>query len=144
MEPTSRLYQCLLCHEQVVICSKCDHGQIYCGRRCSTVARANSLKSARSRYQSTFNGKRNHAASQARYRMRLSKKVMDHGSPPTHQHASIVLLENNSKKIEKRQVKSFTVCCFCKKPVSGWFRKHFLRRRGHQKDIGSQAIPQAP
>lgn len=144
MEPTSRLYQCLLCHERAVICTKCDHGQIYCGRRCSTVARTNSLKSARSRYQSTFNGKRNHAASQARYRMRSSKKVMDQGSPPAHQHVSIALLENKTKKTEKRQERSLPICCFCKKPVSYWLRNHFLRRRGQQKQVGLRAIPQAP
>ena len=78
MEPTARLFQCALCHIQTMVCSKCDHGQIYCGDICAIFARKRSLKTVRARYQSTFKGKQNHAACQARYRMKLinlSKKV---------------------------------------------------------------------
>ena len=144
MEPTPRLYQCLLCHEQAVICSKCDHGQIYCSKVCSKIARCKSLKLSNVRYQATFNGKRHHAARQARYRKRHKEIVTHHGSPSRHQHASISLLENKTKNTENRQPKSIPICCFCKKPVSDWFRNHFLRRRGYQKQMEIRAIPQAP
>ena len=29
MESTARLYQCMFCHVQVIICRKCDRGNIY-------------------------------------------------------------------------------------------------------------------
>ena len=144
MEPTSRLYQCLFCHAQTVVCSKCDHGQIYCSKVCSKIARYKSLKLAGIRYQATFSGKRHHAARQASYRKRQNKIVTHLGSPQTPQRASIQLFENNPKKTENRQLGSPPICCFCKKPVSYWLRNHFLRRRGHQKQIGLRAIPQAP
>ena len=51
MEPTSRLFQCALCHTQVIVCSKCDHGQIYCSDSCSALARQQSLRAAGKRYQ---------------------------------------------------------------------------------------------
>ena len=94
MEPTPRLFLCMLCHGQVVLCSWCDHGQIYCSRACAHFSRQKSLRLARRRYQKTFNGRRNHAACQARYRQRLRNKVTDHGSPPSPQNAPIQSLEN--------------------------------------------------
>ena len=144
MEQTPRLFQCALCHTQSIVCSKCDHGQIYCGTGCAIFARKKSMKLAGIRYQRTFNGKRNHAARQARYRIRQNKIVTHLGSPQTPQRASIQLFENNPKKTENRQLGSPPICCFCKEPVSYWLRNHFLRRRGHQKQIGLRAIPQAP
>ena len=144
MEPTPRLYQCLLCHKQTVICSKCDHGQIYCGKICSKIARCKSLKLAGVRYQATFNGKRHHAARQANYQKRQTEILTHHGSPPAHQHVSISLLENKTKNIETRHSRSLSICCFCNKPVSDWLRNHFLRRRGLQKQTRLQAIAQAP
>lgn len=144
MESTSRLYQCLFCHEQAVVCSKCDRGQIYCSRACSRLARTNALKCARSRYQSTFKGKRNHAACQARYRKNLRIKVMDQSSPLATHHDSIGVLENNPKKAEKEQIKTPLTCCFCGKPVSNWHRHDFLRRRTPKKPARLRGYSQAP
>lgn len=147
MEPTSRLYQCVLCHTQTVICSKCDHGQIYCRITCAAFARKKSLKAIRARYQKSFKGKINHAASQARYRIKLinlKKIVMDQGSPPVPQHASMNSLENKPVETENGQRKSALICCFCKKPVSDWIRNDFLRRRRSHASDRSQAFPQAP
>jgi len=144
MEPTARLFLCMRCHTQVILCSWCDHGQIYCGKVCASFARQKSLRLARSRYQKTFNGRRNHAACQARYRAKLQKKVTDHTSPPVHQNAPMEMLVNESKKAETVQLRQELTCCFCRKSVSSWIRNDFLRRRGHKKTIRSQAHAQAP
>lgn len=144
MEPTPRLFVCIRCHTQVVLCSWCDHGQIYCGKVCAFLVRQKSLRLARQRYQKTFTGRRNHAACQARYRMKLKNKVTDHTSPLVAQNASMEPLENKPKKIEKGQHESTLTCCFCEKTVSTWIRNDFLRRRGHKKLTRSQAYPQAP
>lgn len=144
MKPTPRLFLCIRCHEQVVICSWCDHGQIYCSEACAFFARQKSLRLARLRYQKTFNGRRNHAACQARYRNKLKNKVTDHGSLPTPQNVSMESLENKPEKTEISHPESTLTCCFCKKIVSAWIRNDFLRRRGHKKSIRSQACSQAP
>jgi hypothetical protein len=144
MEPTARLFLCIRCHAQVVLCSWCDHGQIYCGKVCAFFARQKSIRLARSRYQKTFNGRRNHAACQARYRAKLKKKVTDHTSPPVSQNAPMEMLVNEPKKTETGQSKQELTCCFCRKSVSSWIRNDFLRRRGHKKTMRTQAHAQAP
>ena len=144
MEPTSRLFQCALCHTQVIVCSKCDHGQIYCSDSCSALARQQSLRAAGKRYQATINGKRNHAARQARYEMKLKSNLTHHGSPYTSQCASMHELENNAKKSENEQQKLRLICCFCYKPVSAWFRMDFLHRKNNKTSFRLSVSPQAP
>jgi hypothetical protein len=144
MEPTPRLFLCLLCHEQVILCSRCDHGQIYCGKDCAYFSRQKSLRLARLRYQKTFNGRRKHAACQARYRRKLKNKVTDHGSPHPPQDAPIESLENRTERPEKEHEKPALCCCFCKKQVSAWMRRNFLKRRDYKKPTRLQNCPQAP
>lgn len=144
MEPTPRLFLCIRCHAQVVLCSGCDHGQIYCGKVCAFFARQKSLRLARSRYQQTFNGRRNHAACQARYRTNLKNKVTDHTSPLDAQNAPIEPLKNKPDKTESGQSEPALTCCFCEKTISAWIRNDFLRRRSHKKPTRSGASPQAP
>jgi hypothetical protein len=144
MEPTARLYQCILCHKQVTICSKCDRGNIYCAPICAARARMKSLKLAGFRYQTTLNGKRHHAARQACYRMRLRKIVTHRGSPLTPQHASIKSIENKTENSEIGHNRSTLTCFFCKNPISDWLRNDFLRRRDHKKSSRLNACAQSP
>ena len=144
MKHVPRLFQCALCHTQSRVCSKCDRGQIYCGTVCAVFARKKSMKLAGMRYQRTFNGKRNHAARQARYRMRQNEIVTHQGSPLMPQHASMNSLENKTEKTKNEHKKLALTCCFCEKPVSDWIRNDFLRRRGSHASSGSKASPQAP
>ena len=144
MEPTPRLFLCIRCHEQVVLCSWCDHGQIYCGRTCAELARQKSLRLARLRYQHTFNGRRNHAACQARYRARLKNKVMDHGSPQTNRCDVINLPEKKTENTVIVQISQPMTCCFCKTPVSDWIRNDFLRRRDRKSVTSLRSSAQAP
>ncbi len=143
MEPSPRLYLCAYCHQQVKICRKCDHGNIYCSPVCAMVARFTSLKLAGARYQATFNGKRHHAMRQARYRKAHSKKVTHQGSLFSAQNAPIRLPENPVNTESGQESPGF-FCSFCKKPVSSWLRNDFLRRRSHKKLTGLKACPQAP
>ena len=141
MEPTSRLYQCMLCHAQAIVCSTCDRGQIYCSKACAHSARLTSLEAIRARYQATFKGKLKHAACQAAYRLRVQQKVMDHGSPFTAVSASMDLLENRA---QPTRVMPTLICCFCSKPVSDWLRNDFLRRRDGKKTTRVRPCAQAP
>ena len=81
----ARLFLCARCRRQVLICSRCDRGQRYCGARCSGPARRESLRAAGRRYQHSRRGRHCHAERQRRYRRRWREdarvhKVTHHGS----------------------------------------------------------------
>ena len=44
MQSSARLFNCARCRCQVVICSHCDRGNLYCGKRCSQAARRQSVR----------------------------------------------------------------------------------------------------
>ncbi|WP_300328104.1 hypothetical protein, partial [Accumulibacter sp.] len=77
MEATGRLFLCHHCRTQVVVCSRCDRGQIYCAE----AARRASLQAAGRRYQKSRNGRLKHAERTRRYRLR-QQKVTHQGSMP--------------------------------------------------------------
>ena len=74
---TARLFYCALCDTQVIICSKCDRGNIYCGDECARLARLESSRAAGKRYQESYKGRLNHAARQQQYRQRQQKKMAE-------------------------------------------------------------------
>jgi hypothetical protein len=82
MQSSARLFNCARCRCQVVICSHCDRGNIYCGKRCAQGARRRSRREAGRRYQKTRRGRFAHAERQRRYRRRRRAKVTHQGSPP--------------------------------------------------------------
>jgi len=68
---SGRLFVCAWCGCEVVVCSGCDRGQIYCGVDCAGQARRQTLRAAGRRCQQTRRGRRMHAARMARYRAKL-------------------------------------------------------------------------
>ena len=70
MDRSARLFLCLRCCEQVVLCPHCDHGQVYCGRACSLAARGEYRRRSAQRYQSSRPGRLKHAARTACWRRR--------------------------------------------------------------------------
>jgi hypothetical protein len=75
-----RFFLCALCRRQVLICSHCDRGQIYCVGDCRFDARRMRRREAGRRYQRSRSGRFNHAARSRRYRAR--QKIVTHqGSP---------------------------------------------------------------
>lgn len=79
MQMTGRLFLCARCRLQVLICSKCDRGQIYCAGACAKLARRASGCEAGRRYRRTRKGRFASAESSRRYRD-LQKKVTHQGS----------------------------------------------------------------
>jgi hypothetical protein len=73
-----RLFLCAGCRRQVVVCRKCDRGQIYCGKDCSLNARRSRQREARRRYQASDRGRQMHADRSRRYRAR-NGRLTDHG-----------------------------------------------------------------
>ena len=70
MKHSSRLFSCSFCLQQVVICSHCDRGNIYCSPKCAINARKQYCKESNKRYQQTTKGKFNNALRQKRFRAR--------------------------------------------------------------------------
>ena len=138
MEHTPRLFSCIRCHVQVVICSHCDRGQIYCGAECSDAARLQSKRTAEKRYQLTPGGRMKHALRQRRYRERLTKIVTDHSSHSPVQNGLLKKVKNKAKEAVVSHGDSNRRCYFCKKSVSSWFRNGFLR---HHASISVRDLP---
>ena len=78
---SGRLYRCARCRAMVVICRRCDRGNVYCSRACSQQGRKEKQAEAGKRYQKSRQGARNHARRQHGYRERQRQKV-------THQRRS--------------------------------------------------------
>ena len=87
MTATARLFLCALCHCQVVLCRRCDHGNIYCSPGCGAEARRRSLRRAGRRYQDSRRGRHKHAERQRRYRERCRLRELENrggGQKVTH------------------------------------------------------------
>ena len=94
MRNFGRLFNCAHCDRQVVLCPRCDYGNMYCSPPCRETARRRAQRLSGQRYQDSLPGRRKHAQRQKRYRQRrleetpeneaCGQKVTHH--PLTHQH----------------------------------------------------------
>lgn len=125
---TGRLFNCALCHAQVIICSQCDRGQIYCATDCRVQARQASQRAANSRYQRTKKGKHNHAERQHRYRQnqRNQKKVTYQGSPDVEPRDVLPTEPNEVNEMPADAGGKELHCHFCHQSVSNFLRTGFL------------------
>lgn len=70
LERSARLFLCVRCRQQVVLCSHCDHGQLYCSPTCSSAGRREHRRRSAQRYQGSRRGQLKHAARMACLRRR--------------------------------------------------------------------------
>jgi hypothetical protein len=139
MELTPRLFLCARCYKQVIICTHCDRGNIYCGFFCSFTARTNSLREAGVRYQRSIKGRLTHALRQRRYIQRrrdFENKLTHQGSRDTTPDGLLPSVKNKPVKTNRNLIKGPITCCLCFAPVSFLFRSGFLRY-GTPKKTGS-------
>jgi len=127
MSSSARLFQCLGCQRQVIICRQCDRGQSYCAQGCAQQARRASLRQAGRRYQQSFQGRLNHALRQRRYRQKQNqaKEIVTHHTSKQPQVISCYSPGQNSS--EKAVTATVKHCHFCGEVVSGWLRLDFLQ-----------------
>jgi hypothetical protein len=74
---------CACCRTQVVVCSHCDRGQLYCADGCSGLTRKRLQREAGSRYQRSRTGRHKHAQRMRRWREQRraqTNKVTHQGS----------------------------------------------------------------
>ncbi len=136
METSSRLYQCLLCHAPVVICSRCDHGQRYCTNGCSETARRVSLKRANKKYQRSFRGRCNNAARQKRFRDKQKQKVTHHASLKIPRHGVLSrTLARINKPVRPPKHGKIMICHHCGEQCSAFLRHDFLRYQVTRRNL---------
>jgi hypothetical protein len=142
-EPVSgRLFLCVGCRRQVVICRCCDRGQIYCSSDCSWRARLQSKRAAARRYQASLPGRRTHAVRMGRYRAR-QQIVTHHGSPPPQVDdllpaGAIATTIDNGSPVA-RPDRRISHCHWCGRPCLPQLRQGFLRRRGGHRRSAKHA-----
>jgi len=73
---------------QVLVCSRCDRGQIYCADGCAGEARRRAQRAAGRRYQKSYRGRVKHAVRTRRYRSR--KKIVTHQGSPRQPPAGLL------------------------------------------------------
>lgn len=120
---SGRYYNCACCQIQVVICRKCDRGNIYCGSICSKKSCTKNHRAANRKYQATSKGRRSNALRQHRYRECQKQKVTDGGSPALPPHDVVQHKPNESKPQQKD---GQLHCHFCGAFVK-YLRHSFLR-----------------
>lgn len=125
MNKTARLYYCVSCHRQTLICSECDRGNIYCSADCAIPARIQSTRRASQRYQKSHRGRIKHAARQQQYRARQNQKVTHQGSSK-QADASPLNPPDKPKKIGLH-------CHFCGNPVAEFVRSHYVNHDWRDK-----------
>jgi hypothetical protein len=74
MDRPARLYLCARCRAQVILCSRCDRGNPYCGRPCWHQARKQARREAARRYQRSRSGRIAHAQRSRRWRQRRAAR----------------------------------------------------------------------
>ena len=133
---TARLFLCVRCQTQVLVCSHCDRGQIYCAQGCAQTARRDAQRAAGRRYQASRRGRVNHAERAGRYRARQNN-VTHQGSPPHPADDLVMVIASNppsaSPGEEARPSPGHRSgswsCHWCECRCPPFVRREFLRRR---------------
>jgi hypothetical protein len=124
---SARLFLCNHCRQQVIICRRCDRGQLYCSPDCALEVRRRNQHDARRRYQATDRGRRMHADRSRKYRARGSR-VTDQGptfSPQPETARAAAMATQPPVMIAARRI---TACDLCGNPVSDMVRLSPIRR----------------
>ena len=139
LDDTPRAILCARCRTRVLICRRCDRGQIYCSRECSAARRRESQRASEHRYRKSEIGRRNNAARQRRYRERRERECVTHQGPldpapaaqPASRHAASTDEPTPSQLATDASPSPPTYsCAFCGRACSDFARPTALRRRG--------------
>ena len=131
-------YLCARCGSRVLVCRRCDRGQIYCAGTCAQQARRHRQREARRRYQATPRGRAMHAARSRRYRAR-GRCVTDHGSANQQKADSFLELQVSEALREPshdRKSPPQWLCHHCRRSASEFVRLLALRPRRSRRKKG--------
>lgn len=123
-----RLFLCSRCRVQVLVCRRCDRGQIYCFGACAQEARRERRREARRRYQATDRGRAMHAERNRRYRARR-RCVTDHGPLVTRSERRLPTVNTASSDPPRGSAPCLGLCHRCSRSASPLVRLSALPRR---------------
>ena len=130
MNPSARLFHCARCHCQVIVCRRCDRGNVYCATGCTDHARTTSLRRAAKRYRATRRGRHSNADRQRRFRARQREKVTHQGSPPIVGPVLLLFALNaleRHQEDERYGTETAIYCHVCHRECDTFLRRDFLR-----------------
>jgi hypothetical protein len=138
-DATGRFFLCARCRVQVLICSCCDRGNIYCEQDCAQRSRREAQREAGRRYQVSHRGRRKHAQRARAYRARQNKvthqgslqqptdDVMPKCAAPTLRAANGATA-STPQTPRSSPLQSPWRCHWCGRPCAPFVRRGFLRR----------------
>ena len=134
--PSARIYHCALCHQQVVLCRRCDFGNIYCLKGCADKARKRKCREANCRYRQSHHGRSNAARRQANFRRRQRQKnesLSESEEIVTHQGSELaeagLLIEEPPWALDNSSLRADLICHRCGRRLNRFLRNGFLPRR---------------
>jgi hypothetical protein len=126
-----RFFFCARCWVPTHVCRRCDRGQIYCGRGCSSEARRSRQREARARYQASPRGRQMHVERSRRYRAR--QRVTDHSARSPGKRAQQAMLANAAAVAASRRatadIMALAICSRCRNHFSSFVRFEPVRKR---------------
>jgi hypothetical protein len=149
VDPVGRMFLCARCREPVVLCSRCDRANRYCGDECSTEARRAFGREAGRRYQEGVIGRSMHATRSRRWRLQRQAKlelrdvdectVTHHGETEDpvqlpYVPTSSVALALSPTALDTAVQAPRRACPRCAVAVSPFVRQRFLRSHFAAKD----------
>jgi hypothetical protein len=141
---SGRLFLCVACRMQVLICSCCDRGQVYCAGDCAQRARRRGQRAAGARYQASRRGRFTHAERARRYRARR-KNVTHQGSPRPPADGQVplgsTLNANDAADADHRPPRPAAHCHWCGRRCLDLVRQQFLRRRARRRNRWNPTRP---
>jgi len=153
VEAAGRMFLCARCREPVVLCSRCDRGQRYCGQVCSRAARRDFQRDAGRRYQCGSAGRVKHVERSRRWRERQDEQraARSEDSGPVTHHGLLQELTGApglSSDAKDRAVptnhgataQAQWLCPQCAAVLHPWVRQGFLHRR---RDAVSRRLTRA-
>jgi hypothetical protein len=134
-----RLFRCAACRQMVIICSRCDRGQIYCAGGCAQEARRRRQREAGRRYQSSRRGRLNHAARSRRHR--AQKKIVTHQGSPANANllprsSAVRASESPPTSGGYAPAAAHSHCDWCGCRCSQFVRQDFLPCRRVRRGVG--------
>lgn len=128
-DPVGRFFLCLRCRAQVVVCSCCDRGHIYCSN-CSPQARRCAQRQAGRRYQASERGRATHRERSRRYRAR-QRRVTHHSFIPEQTMAQaqpVGAVATSSGSSPASKASAHPICHRCGRQISAFVRRDPLSR----------------
>jgi hypothetical protein len=144
VDQPGRLFLCARCRQQVVLCSRCDRGNRYCGRACWRLSREAANREAGSRYQRSYRGRLAHARRAQRWRERRAQapqNVTHQGCPAEAANAPLLAWPHDTTTAIVETpcaghdeappapdvAKPVNRCRRCCEPLGPWVRQGFVR-----------------